>query len=234
RLARSARWRERVYSLDNPDDVDRTEYFLPYIRRFLFPTLFDKPRPGEEATERTCWQYTFDLQKLGPVAADGLQVTLRGQYDRKVKESVYPLVLDRIELIVFTYRVGFLVLRFRSRDPQATFFDQMASLGMLRPFMPLYRGFEMPELDTGVGRFRMAQLLPFLLEEFDPAGRAHAGVGDVAADAPLPVKPTYDDRMMVYTFSCLDKDSALDDADHSQRLLGTASVIAFDRKTRAV
>src|SRR5438067_8772663 len=55
RLGQSPRWTERVFSLDNPDDVDRTEYFLPYIRRFLFPTLFE-PRG-----DRSCWQYVFDL-----------------------------------------------------------------------------------------------------------------------------------------------------------------------------
>src|SRR5262245_43949640 len=34
RIAESGRWRPRVFSPSNADDVDRTEYFLPYIRRF--------------------------------------------------------------------------------------------------------------------------------------------------------------------------------------------------------
>jgi hypothetical protein len=234
RLAESPRWKERIYSLDHPDDVDRTEYFLPYIRRFLFPTLFDKPTTaGETKSERTCWQYTFDLTKLGPAQADGLPMTLHGQYSRKAATVAHELMLERIELIVFSYRVGFLVFRVRCRDPRATFFDQMASLGLLRPIMPLYRGFEMPELDTGPSRFGMARLLPFLLQEFDDQHRSYASVPDVPADATLPVKPTYDDRMMVYTFSCLDKETVLEDPAHNQRLLGTASVINFDRKDMA-
>src|SRR5689334_22768067 len=43
RLAESGRWRPRVFSATDPADVDRTEYFLPYIRRFLFPTLYQAP-----------------------------------------------------------------------------------------------------------------------------------------------------------------------------------------------
>jgi len=59
------------------DDVERTEYFLPYVRRFLYPSVMppDPISPAVEATgdearpEPTCRHYEFDLARLD--AADG-------------------------------------------------------------------------------------------------------------------------------------------------------------------
>ena len=52
----------------------------------------------------------------------------------------------------------------------------------------------------------------------------------VPAGTLLPVKPVYDDRMMVYTFSCLDRESCLADATRCQALLHRAAVVNFDRE----
>src|SRR5262249_6190667 len=76
---------------------------------------------------------------------------------------------------------------------------------------------------------RMTQLLPYLLAEFGDAGPA-AAVTDVSTNAALPVKPTYDDRMMVYAFSCLDETTALEDVEQCDRLLGQHAILNFDRR----
>src|SRR5213079_841635 len=53
---------------------------------------------------------------------------------------------------------------------------------------------------------------------------------DLATGAPLPVKPTYDDRMMVYAFSCVDREIVLADARRCQSLLERYAVVNLDLK----
>jgi hypothetical protein len=229
RLVAGDRWRERVFSLDDPDDVDRTEYFLPYIRRFLFPSLFADKAAGDEREQPkpTCWHFVFDLARLGPAGKGGLPLTLRGHDRRKNMDVEHPLLLESIDLIVFCYRVAFLVFRFRGTEPGVTYFDQMEALAYLRTIAPLYRDFEMPELVTAGTRYRMQTLLPYLLAEFAP-GPVPAVPASPTPNVPLPVKPTYDDRMMVYTFSCLDRDTVIPDVRQCQNLLERYAIVNFD------
>jgi hypothetical protein len=228
KLTDSGRWKERRFSLDSAADVDRTEYFLPYIRRFLFPGLFERtPAPPEGRPRQACWHFLFDLSRLGETNADGLVLTMNARDNQKKMDFVYPLLLEKAELIVFSYRVAFLVFHFRSREEAASYFDQMNALSYLRSFAPLYQGFELPELVSGSQRFRMTQLLPYLLAEFD-TGTFPTSPASVSATAPLPVKPTYDDRMMVYTFSCIDKETAPPAPDRCHALLQRGAVINFD------
>jgi hypothetical protein len=229
RLVREGRWKERVFAPDNPADVDRTEYFLPYIRRFLFPSLFAAER-GEgdrELHKPTCWHFVFDLARLGEVGSEGLPLTLHGQDRRKSLGVEHRLLVESIELIVFCYQVAFLVFRFRGTEPGVTYFDQMEALAYLRTIAPLYRDFQMPELVTATARYRMEKLLPYLLAEFAPDS-VPATPAQLVANAPLPVKPTYDDRMMVYSFSCLDKDTVLTDVRLCQNLLERYAIVDFD------
>lgn len=244
RLESAGRWRPRIFSLDDPDDVERTEYFLPYIRRFLFPSLYGKPDvPAPRAAkEPTCTHYEFDLTRLGPADREGLPLTLRCHDSRKRLDFEYPLLLENAQLILFSYRVGFLVLRFRCADPEATFFDQMNAAVYLRTIAPLYRGFAMPTLSPsplvpsgekggpeGAAGFHIPQLLPFLLAEF--GGRSlPTAPAELPAAGPLPVKPIYDDRMMAYTFSCLDKETCLTDPERCQGLLQQATVVDFEEQ----
>jgi hypothetical protein len=232
RLTDAGRWKERTFSLKNTDDVDRTEYFLPYIRRFLFPSLFAKQAvEGEpEAKKPTCWHFDFDLTRLGPVGEKGLPLTLCGQDTRKKLPVEHSLLLESIQLIVFGYRVGFLIFNFRGAEPGSTYFDQMEALAYLRTIAPLYRGFEMPELVAGTTHYRMETLLPYLLAEFSPDGSPPSTPTAVALGTPLPVKPTYDDRMMVYAFSCLEKETALADTRRCESLLERNAVVNLDPK----
>jgi hypothetical protein len=227
RLPSWGRWKERAFSPDNPDDVDRTEYFLPYIRRFLFPGLSASDTPRGRL-RRSCWHFDFDLSRLGKANQAGLPLTMHARDSRKNLDCVYPLLLEKVELIVFSYRVGFLVLDFHNAEPGANFFEQMDSLAYLRTLAPLYKGFEMPELTAeGQRGYRMNQLLAYLLAEFAP-GPAPASAPDMPEKATLPVKPIYDDRMMVYSFSCLDRDRVPASAAAGEALLTRAAIINFE------
>jgi hypothetical protein len=229
RIIESGRWRQRIFSATDPADVDRTEYFLPYIRRFLFPTLYEAPAAKKETESApTCRHFDLDLAQLGG-GPKGVELTLRCHDSRKRVSFQHALRLTQVELVLFSFRVGFLVLRVECADPGATFFDQMNVVAYMRTIAPLYRGFEMPELRTGSARFGVPQLLPFLLAEFGGAV-VPSGPEAVPAGTPLPVKPIYDDRMMVYTFSCLDRDACLADAARCQSLLHRTTVVNFDRE----
>jgi hypothetical protein len=232
RLARGGRWQERRFALDNPEDVDRTEYFLPYIRCFLFPSLFVVQKDGRDPDghQPTCWHFVFDLAHLGPAGPEGLSLTLRGHDRRKNLGVEHPLLLEAIELVAFCYRVAFLVFRFRGTAPDVTYFDQMEALAYLRAIAPLYRGFEMPELVTATTTYRMETLLPYLLAEFGPGGGVPAPRPAPGPGGPLPVKPASDDRMLVYAFSCLDRETVLPDARRCQGLLERHAVVSLDPK----
>jgi hypothetical protein len=227
-LTDAGRWKQRLFSANDPEDVDRTEYFLPYIRRFLFPSLYP-PVKGMPQGEETCRHFAFDLARLGPLDKEGLPLTMHWRDVRKKMSMQHRLLVEKIELIVFSYRVGFLVLRVSCPEPGATWFDQMGITAVLRALEPLYRDFEMPVLECGPARCTVPSLLAFLLSEFS-GSPPPADLQTMPAEAPLPVKPGYDDRMMVYTFSCLDRNSALADADRCQALLDKETVIGFDQE----
>jgi hypothetical protein len=230
RVAESGRWRQRVFSATDPDDVDRTEYFLPYVRRFLFPTLYELPGAKKDPqAEPTCRHFAFDLARVG-AGPKGIELTLRCRDAPKKIAVEQRLRLTRAELVLSRFRVGFLVLRVECADAGATVFDQMDAAAYLRTIAPLYRGFEMPQLDTGAARYGVPQLLSYLLAEFGagPPGQPEGGPETVPAGTPLPVRPIYDDRMMVYTFSCLDRETCLPDPVRSQALLHRAAVVNFD------
>ena len=55
----------------------------------------------------------------------GVDLTLRFRDDRKKVSYVHALRLVKAELILFSYRVGFLVLGVECLDHGATYFDQM-------------------------------------------------------------------------------------------------------------
>lgn len=257
--ARRGRWRRRVYSLDRPEDVDRTEYFMPYARRFLFPTLFESAE--EQTRSATCRHYEFDLAHLGAEAGGPLRFTTHFIDRERRLPKWYHASLGRVEMILFHYGVGFLILHVSMESPHDTYIDQMDAARYLRMFAPLFVGFQMPQLLAGDTSYTMPQLLAYLLDEFAPSnarkapaspaevpsfqdGRAGRGNRTLDASATsaasvegaatsaaavLPVRPIYDDRMLVYWFSCIDQDSRLADAKLCRGLLKGHSVIGFGR-----
>lgn len=245
-IEKSARWQRREFSPTVKSDVDRTEYFLPYIRRFLFPSLFKSAMDGPEL--QTCRHYEFPLELLGG-NSEGLQFDV-GCWDTfKEFNQTFPVSLDRIELTVFSYRVGFLILRVRCNDEEATFFDQMKLAHTLRFIRKPHDDFALPilcpKLAAGHGdptqstAYDMPRLVSWLLDEFRRDTRPSANTpteqptGGPSLHSRLPVRLVYDDRLLVYTFSCLDKSSCLDDPDTNRTLLARHVVVRFDEETQA-
>ncbi len=228
-LDHSSRWIRQSFSLDNPQDVERTEYFLPYVRRFLFPSLFSDGQPnGDALAEPTCRHYEFDLARLAPVGDDGsLPIEIRCHDRGRRTDFCYDVRMARVSLVLFSFGVGFLILKFTPGQRRTSYFDQMNALGYLRAMAPLYTGFRMPKIATESATFVVPQLLAFLLNEF---GRTKLPqfLEELPKELSLPVKPAYDDRMMVYTFSCLDRETCLEEMDVNQRLLAGTTVVNFD------
>jgi hypothetical protein len=236
-MDRSARWLRKRFSLKRHEDVERTDYFLPYIRRFLFPSLFEgrqsDGRPADDAPD-TCRHYSFPLNLLDGRGTKWVDYRVHCRDSHKNVEQTFSVVLDRVELILFNYRVGFLVLRFRCTDPEATFFDQMRAANLLRFITPPHAEFQMPTLEGPAGRYKVPQLVAWLLDEFRRDGKPSANRPALQPDdGRVPARLIYDDRMLVYTFTCLDKETVLDDAQQNHVLLRRSVVVRFDDQTQA-
>lgn len=226
-LENSPRWRRKTFDAANADDFDRTDYFLPYVRRFLFPTLYTQDERVTTTEELdTCRHYEFPLELLEEDASSSVHYQLHCYDELKDLDQTYAIELDRVQLIQFGYRVGFLVLRFRCSSPTATLFEQMRGLNYLRFVTELFRGFSMPLLATPTQSYRMPQLIGWLLEEFRGAGVTVANrPGDLTPSPTLPVQLFYDDRMLVYSFSCVKQDTVLEDDERNEALLRRALVV---------
>ncbi len=237
-MSRSSLWSQRIFSRDSEDDVDRTEYFLPYIRKFLFPSMFHDENSATEEQQvlETCRHYRFDLSQLGELNEQGeLEFQLSGRDTRKRLAFNHDLVLESAKLTMFNYGSGFLILRFSSRVP-TSLFDQMTALQFLRPYAPLYTGFELPTLQIGEAQTRIPELLSFLLQDFSTGKKVTRldQIEEAESDrASLPVKPIYDDRMMVDTYSCLDQLTAPNQIEQAENLLKRASVVNVDTEMSA-
>jgi hypothetical protein len=236
KIRASPRWTERIFQLDSRDDADRTEYFLPYVRRFLFPSLFEATTNGNESAARqsqpemTSRRFRFDLARLGGKRR-GLAVTLRYEDPESSLPFEFPLLIQTAELLLFSHNVGFLVLRLRSTERKATYLDQMNAIRHFRMVAPLSREFELPELQVGDEVSTVPKLVASILAELDPpeAERAVAGREALLSPAGLPVRAIYDDRMMSYTFSCIDKWSVAAGETACVSLIHRAAVVSLDR-----
>ncbi len=207
RFENSPAWRARVFTQDDPEDLERTGYFLPYIRQFLFPSLYGAEHQGEVPSA----YFDYDLANLNPdTSPEPVDLEFEGMHSRSELPIRASIQLTRVSVHLFSVGAGFLMLRFRSR-PGSTFFDQMGVLGHLRLISPLYLGYEMPTLRMGAQRFTTPQLVNFLLGVLHREPHTASRPAEIPADQPLPVRLIYDDRMMVYSFSCIEAESALAD-----------------------
>ncbi len=240
RLERSPRWAEETFEGDDEDTADRVDYFLPYIRQFLFPKArrlvgqyIDRAMTEQtsgSSSVTSCRHWNFDLAQLGDLQDGKLPFQFDCVAGRNKVAHSWPMLLEGAKLILFGYRVGFLILRFQCASPAATLFDQMNSMNYLRPIMPLHRDFEMGVLTLNEAKVVMPQLLAYFLADFKSAFvPTHPSA--ITLPTSLPVQPTYDDRMMVHTFSCIDKETSLENCDQAEKLLNRATIIHFDPPT---
>lgn len=224
KFVESPRWQTRTFRLDDPEDAERTGYFLPYIRRFLFPGQGDPQASSERAG---CKRYLFDWATVGG-SADGLTGTLSGQDNQDNKPFSCALKIVKAELMLFPFEVGFLALDVRLTDPSATYSDQMKALGMLRMLAPWYLGQDLPVWETNGHRFHIPQLVACLMAELSDTSPQ---LPQSPAKSSLPVKLIHDDRMMVYSFSCLDRSTCPQDIREGEKILRDRAVIGFSQET---
>ncbi len=231
RLRKSARWERRIFSEDDPEDVDRTEYFLPYVKKFLFPSLYEEHGhfdPHTDFSVPTLQHYQLDLSTLGVVdTAGALPFWLSGQDDRDKRNYRHAMLLDEVQLLVSSLRVGFLIFRLRCSGDRPTYMDQMHATLFFRLLAPIYRGFLMPKMEVDGSSFQINQLLAHLLADFD-GSRAPLPPQRYTERLRIPVRPSYDDRMMVYTFSCIDHKTCLADRERARRQLERHAFSRFD------
>ena len=227
RLDRSAVWSPRRFRPDDTADAERTSYFLPYVRRYLFPDPGSRP-------EATCQRYRLDLTELGG-SAERFEFTLAGTDQQEGQDYREPTALVSAEVLVFPFDVGMLVLDLRCAGAGATYGRQMKGAGMARMMAPLYLGRPLPTWEAGPLRFHTPQLVAWLLAEFGPGGRTprSAALGAAEEKPPTPVKLVYDDRAMVHLFSCLDKSTVSEDAGANESALRKLTLIPFDADTLA-
>jgi hypothetical protein len=226
-MERAGRWRRRLFDIKEPDDLERTEYFLPYVRRYLFPELELWAEHHRDAdVEPSCVRYEFDMTFLGVAAGANLELALRGRDSRKDLAFDGRVRLQAPELILFSENVGFLVLAFQCGETEPTLFEQVTALSLLRLIAPLHRGFELPEVaPVGKTSYDVPQLVAFLLAEFDASTPVPRQPWLLPPSARPAVQLVYDDRMLVYYFSCVDQDTRLADAARCRDLIRQASVV---------
>src|SRR5690606_22251110 len=98
---------------------------------------------------------------------------------------------------------------------------------------PQHRGFRLPEISAGGRTFTMPQLLSYLLHEFGGTAQPPVNPAEVASPPAFPVQPIYEDRMMVFSFSCLDRNSCLAQIESNRSLVSRAAVIPVEPESGA-
>ena len=231
RLLASSRWKPRFFSSEDPEDIDRTEYFLPYVKKFLFPTLEEKAADYDvhaELARPTVQHFRLDLSTLGTLDQKArLPFLLRGEDDREKSIQEHPMFLEDVTLLVTNMSVGFLIFQLQRGGVRPTYIDQMNATLFFRLLAPMYRGFSMPEMIVDSQHFQIPQLLVHLLAEFSPDPTIRP---PTSCDwrKHLPIQASYDDRMMVYTFSCIKHQTCLSDRERTLQVLERYAFSRFD------
>ncbi|MEM1007462.1 MAG: hypothetical protein AAGJ35_00525, partial [Myxococcota bacterium] len=219
RIRQAPRWKERRFD-QSTQDVERAIYFLPYIRRFLFGSTED---PEWASVPSNIKRFDFDLSTLGTLEHDALPMSVEGFDDRDKQQHKHELLLDHVQLLLSPFHVGLLLFRVHHRDPQTTYLQQMHAVQFLRMLTPLYEGFEMPKVTLGTQSQDIGDWVRLFLREFRYANDATP----LETILDLPVRPSYDDRMLVYTFSLLRSESCITDLERAERALELFSFSNF-------
>lgn len=204
--------------MQNELDLERTRYFMPYIRRFLFP----EAEPSK-ASASACKRYQLDFERTG-LPREG---TLSGFDNQDGHPFQAPFEFKRIELMLFGYNIGFLVIELKCLSEMTTFADQMILAGLFRMLAPYVVGQKLPVLTLDGKSLNVPQLVSNLLSE--AGGRTPGVLATTPAQvAEFPVSLFYDDRMMTYCFSCLSGKLPTSDLIQLDRGMRKQTIIPFD------
>ena len=240
-VRQSERWISLRYSLDDQDDRDRTEYFMPYLRRYLFPELFEEETSSTSssrvpqkppAEEPSCQRYVLDLKQLDSTyipseSAKGIPCSVDCHDTRNHRQRTVPFLLKEVSLILFNYRVGFLKLQLQTDAEYRTLFDQADVAAFLRFIVPIYKEFQLPTISMPTRDCQVPHLVQWLLQEFGSSPQLHKVWPDEMSESQdWPVKLVYDDRMLIYSYSCLKQTSLLKSNSQTVQLIRRTSPVS--------
>ncbi len=240
RLLASGRWEPRLFGNSpgerhlpskSPDEL-RTEYVLPSVRRYLFPTVEHTRAQLRHLVELrsqrrvealayhldrlSCLYFTFNMSSAvgSGGARDGLGIgcSLRGGEFAKAE-------LFEIELQLFEHGIGLLSLTLRlvGAPEKLTLPALMDFNYEFRALEPFYHGHLTFDLEILGRQWKSFHLVNYLLAEFDvtqmlwevkkPMGEAQQ------VDRIYGINEIYDDRALVYSFACVARDQDFEDPE---------------------
>ena len=205
-LCPQSQWQLKVYQQREEKDRLRTEYFLPHIIKFLFPTMYCSPAEYEAISKRSI-PTLKELSSLDFM----IKPSILDQY-RNIQVSGqgchYDLSFENIYLKILNGGVGFLFFEVKLNAENITLNDVITINQLLRPITPLYQGFSMPTLTlkNNSSPLTIKILLDGLLKEI-----YHSNIYSSTYNI-------YMDRLLYYTYVCLEQHSLPDNQWIYQRL----------------
>ncbi|MEW9123195.1 MAG: hypothetical protein AB2421_10830 [Thermotaleaceae bacterium] len=194
-LFHQSQWQLKVYRQGCEAHRLRTEYFLPHIIKFLFPTMYCKTMEYNKIEQR-------DIRVLQELTS--LDFSLKESnlekykhFSLKNQDSIYDLTFENINLKIFHGGVGFLFFQVAIHQESLTLNDIIMVNQLMRPIHPLYQGFSMPVLTfhETLAPIAMRDLLEILLSEIHEVN-GYPNTYNI-----------YMDRLLPYTYVCLKKTS---------------------------
>ncbi|KXG76438.1 hypothetical protein [Thermotalea metallivorans] len=194
-LQEESQWQLKIYKSQKEEDHIRTEYFLPHIIKFLYPTMYLTPKEIAEIEN-------FNLHRLKELSS--LDFTLKPgilenyQYFQILADDIhYDLSFENIYLKIFHGGVGFLYFSISCRKQDFSLNDLIRINQMVRPIRPLYKDYSMPRFrfSKTASLYTLKDLLDTLLSEIS------------IYDHKEKIYNIYIDRLIFYSYACVKKDS---------------------------
>ena len=194
-LQEESQWSLKIYHSTHERDQIRTEYFLPHIIKFLYPTMYLDDMELAEV-KKLDFHALKDLTSLDFSIKPGILE----QYEKfqVFSEALsYNLSFENIQLKVFNGGVGFLYFSLRCQQEEVQLNDLIHINQLIRPIKPLYEGYPLAKLkfEKNASVFSLNELLNTLLSEVNNY------------DAKERIYNIYIDRLIFYTYACVKKDS---------------------------
>jgi hypothetical protein len=194
-LQEESQWQLKVYESEKDEDHIRTEYFLPHIIKFLYPTMYlnEKEKKEVDCLDPSILKELSSLDfRLKPNLLENYQ-----SFDILCDEASYPLIFENICLKIFHGGVGFLSFSIISKENELSLNDMIKINQMIRPIRPLYKDYPMPQIHfhKDIPLYTLHDFLDTLLGEIN------------AYDHKEKIYNIYIDRLIFYSYACLKKES---------------------------
>ncbi len=194
-LQNESQWKLHVYTSGIDEDHIRTEYFLPHIIKFLYPTMYsdEQERKDVESLNPHMLKELSSLDfNLKPDILEGYQ-----SFEVLSDEAAYPLMFENIYLKIFHGGVGFLYFSIYCSKEDLNLNDIIRINQLMRPIRPLYKDYPMARLQfkQNIPLYTLKDFLDTLLDEIN------------AFDHKEKIYNIYIDRLIFYSYVCVKKDS---------------------------